>query len=268
MSLRKTLAGAVVALGMAMGSNAFAATIVNLGFAIDSSGSVSADDFTLQKKGLAGALSLIPTDDPNVQYRIGVVSFGSDVATVQAPTLVTSAADIGAIQTAILNHAKINTGSTQTGLVINEMVSQFSAVSDLKDTLTIFNISTDGVPCCQGNAQALAEAASLAALAAGVNSIGVELVGNHSQSSVDNMLAVAGPGAVRLDNPADLASLDVTTQGFVLKVNNFADYQGAIQAKVQKIVDDTNPVPLPASLPLLLGALGLVGGLRLRRRAA
>lgn len=272
MSLRTTIAGAVIALGMTMGSSALASTIVNLGFAIDESGSVGTADFKLQKEGLANALALIPTNDPNVQYRVGVVSFGSNVATVHAPSVVTSAADITAIQNAVLGRDQIYTGSTQTGSVINTMVNQFQAFGDLADTLTIFNISTDGVPCCQYNAQQLAENAAAAALAAGVNSIGIELIGGHDQTAVDNMLAVAGPNATAFDSPSDLAGINVATTGFVLKIDNFDDYQGAISAKIQKIVDDVDdelsPVPVPAALPLLLGALGMMGAVRLRRRAA
>lgn len=270
MGFRKMLAGAVVALGMSMGGASWASTIVNLGFAIDHSGSVSNADFTLQQQGLANALSLIPTSGA-VQYRVSVITFGNDVKTLVAPTVVTSAADITAMQTAITTHVRSNTGSTQTGAAIDQLVSLFAGVSNLQNTLTLFNISTDGVPCCQSDAQTIAETASANAFTAGVDGISVELVGNFTQSQINNMLAITGPNpSVYTNDPNALPN--PINQGFVLGIDNFQDYQGAIATKIQRIVDDTGggsaPIPLPASLPLLLGAIALVGGLRMRRKYA
>ncbi len=52
------------------------------------------------------------------------------------------------------------------------------------------------------------------------------------------------------------------TQGFVLRVDNFADYQGAISAKIQRIVQ----VPEPGTLTLL-GLAGVWFGFGRRRKA-
>jgi hypothetical protein len=248
------------------------AAIVNLGFAIDHSGSVSAANFALQQQGLANALALLPTTG-DVQYRVSVITFGADVKTLVAPTLVTSAADITAIQSAIINHARTNTGSTQTASAIDQLVALFAGVSTLQDTLTLFNISTDGTPCCQFNAQQLAETAAANAVAAGVDGISVELVGSFTQTAINNMLALTSPNpSVYITDAANLPN--PTEFGFVFGVANFQDYQAAIGAKIQRIVDDTGggtpptSVPEPASLALLLGALGLMGGRRLREKFA
>lgn len=260
MSLRKTLAGAVVALGMAMGSGAFATTIVNLGFAIDHSGSMTNSEFDLQKNGLAGALQLIANAaDDKVQYNVSVITFGADVKTLVAPTLLTSA-NLGTVQSVITSHIRTNTGSTRTGDAINTLTSLFSgSLSDL----TLFNISTDGVP----NAGASWTAASANAFAAGVDGISFEAI-SATSSAITTLMGLAGPDAVYVENAADLP--DPTKNGFVYRVSDFAGYEAAIGAKIQKIIDTTNPspVPVPAALPLLLGGLGLLGGLRLRRRAA
>lgn len=263
MKFRKLIAGALVVLGTTMGSGAWAATVVNLGFAIDHSGSISSSEFTLQQQGLANALALIPTD-ATVQYRISVVTFGADVKTLVPPTIVTSAADVTAIQTAITSHVRSNTGSTQTDDAINQLVAAFTPF-DIAGTLTLFNISTDGVPTSQSDAVAAAAAAVLA----GVDGISAELVGTFSQSQVNNLLAITSPNPIFVSNAADLPN--PTVQGFVFGVSNFTDYQTAIGAKIQRIVDDTGGgtpvIPLPAAGWLLLGGMGALFGLRRRQKA-
>lgn len=277
MTLRKTIAGAVIALGMTMGSSALAATVVNLGFAIDHSGSISETTanphYTLQKQGLAQALELVAkaTDDPNndVEYRVAVITFGADVKTLVPPTTLTMT-NLAGIQNSITSHVRTNTGATITGTAINTLTSMFrddptdpnSPISDL----TLFNISTDGTPT--GGADP--EAAATAAFNAGVDGISFELVGSFNQTAINRMLGLAGPGAVHITNAADLPN--PVEKGFVFEIAHFDDYEGAIGAKIQRIVDDTgggpSPIPVPAALPLLLGGLGMMGALRLRRRAA
>ncbi|MFA5539741.1 MAG: vWA domain-containing protein [Gemmobacter sp.] len=271
MSFRNIVAGAVVAFGMTMGSSSFAATIVNLGFAIDHSGSIvdniNRPDFTRQKQGLANALALIPTDNPDVQYRVGVISFGGSVHTLAGPTLINSAADITTIQEAITSFNRsspgVNTSWTYTGDAINALTGMFS---DIDSTLTLFNLSTDGSPNGPNNW----EAASANAFAAGVDSISFEMIGSFGQAQINTMLDLAGPDAIHITDAADLPN--ATEQGFVFEVASFEDYEAAIAAKIGQIVEDTGggttPIPLPASLPLLLAGLGLVGGLRLRRKHA
>lgn len=262
MGLRKTLAGAVVALGMTMGSSAFAATVVNLGFAIDHSGSLSLSQYQLQQNGLANALALVAAaSDADVQYNVSVISFGGDVQTLVAPTLLDNS-NLATVQNAITSFNRTNTGSTRTGDAINAMTALYAG--SLTD-LTLFNLSTDGAP----NAGADWNAASANAFAAGVDGISFEAVGSFSQGNINTMLALAGPdGAVHITSAADLP--DPTKKGFVFEVSDYEDYEAAISAKIQKIVDVTNPspVPVPAAGLLLLGGLGMLGGLRLRRRAA
>jgi hypothetical protein len=264
MTIHTLMGRAVVALGLAVGgaSAASAATTVNLGFAIDHSGSISGSEYTLQKNGLANALAqLVPTG--NVQYRVGVITFGNDVKTLVAPTVV-SAANIGTIQTAITSHNRSNTGSTQTGAAINALTTAFDPF--ITNTLTLFNLSTDGVPCCQNNAQTLAETAAANAVAAGVDGISVELVGNFNQTQINNMLAITSPTpSVYITAAADLPDPSIT--GFVFGVDNFLDYEAAIGAKIQQITD-IDPVPLPAAAWMLLSGIAGLGMVARKRRAA
>ncbi len=257
MKLGKILSGTVVAVGMILGSAANAAT-VDLGFALDASGSVGATNFATTRNGLAAALDLIPTSGVN-DYRIAVYSYASSPVQVVPPTVVT-AANIAAIKTAVQNTTYTG-GGTGTASVIAAMTAAFVGVG-LGDT-TLFNISTDGRP----NSQAATQTAALAAHAAGVDGLSFEAIGRGTVStSLQNaMLSIAFPGTPVL--VTDLSAIpDATTTGFVIPVNGFAAYEAAIGAKVQSIVDNTgggpSVVPLPAGLPLLLAGLGAFGILR------
>ncbi|SDN62807.1 VPLPA-CTERM protein sorting domain-containing protein [Lutimaribacter pacificus] len=264
MKLNRLITGAALALGLVMGGAASAATIVNLGFAIDKSGSVDAGDFTLQQQGLANALSLIPTTG-DVQYRVSVVAFGSDVTNLVTPQIVT-AGNIGTIQSAITGYSRSGTSSTQTDDAINRLTSLFDPY-DMENTLTLYNISTDGSP----SSQSATLTAANNAVAAGVDGISVELVGSFSTGQINNMLAITSP------TPSEYVTVagdlpNPTEAGFVFAVENFADYEAAISAKIQRIVDDTGGgdgvIPLPAGMPLMLSVIGVFAFVRRKRAAA
>jgi len=264
MSFRNIVAGAVVAFGMALGGGAVSAAVIDLGFALDKSGSVGSANYNTTKEALATALGLIPTTGDN-QYRVSVVSFGSSVTVDLAPTIVT-ADTISAIQNAVRN-SSYSGGGTRTDLAISSLTNAFVNADGGLGDLTLFNISTDGSPSSQANTLTAANAARTA----GVDGISFEAIGSFSQTQLNNMAALASPGTPVIVHDLDQIP-NPTEHGFVIAVTGFDAYQAAINAKVERIIEDTGggttPIPLPASLPLLLAGLGLVGGLRLRRKHA
>jgi hypothetical protein len=278
-------ATAVVSLTTALAAPAaWSATIVDLGFLLDGSGSVSAADYTRARNGLADAMALIPVTG-DVTYRVGVVSFGSNAVTNLAPTVLT-ADTLDFVQTTIRTGPRAS-GTTAIASGIDRLVADFADIGPL-GAISLINITTDGVPNVrrdisrQRGANALEDTllAAQDARAAGWDGISVEAVGSgvSSNSAISFLLSLASPGdAVALlasDVIAGNASLtNPTTTGFVLRVNDFDAYPDAILAKVQRVVDDTTPtppdvapIPLPAAGWLLLAGLGALT--MVRRRAA
>lgn len=266
MKTTKLRVALAAALGLAFGSSGANAAVIDLGFSLDTSGSVGTANFNLTRDALAQALDQIPTSGTN-QYRLAITKFASGVTTVIPPTIVT-AGNIAGIKATLQSTTHIG-GGTNTALAISNLASLFKNDGGYGAT-TLLNITTDGFP----NSQTAAEQAATAAVADGVDGISFEAVGAGitSASALANMAKIAKPdtGVV----VTDINNIpDATKTGFVIKVATFAEYEAAIKAKIGKIVDDTgggdpNVVPLPAGLPLLLTGFGALGALRLRKRKA
>ncbi|WP_299847932.1 VWA domain-containing protein [uncultured Roseovarius sp.] len=244
MKLKKLIIAAVASLGLAGPSSA---AVIDIGFALDQSGSVGSSNFNLVRTALANALDQIPTSGPN-QYRIGVVKFNSFATNVVSPPTIVTAGNIAAIKNTIAT-TSYSGGGTSIAAGVTALTNMFTSAG-LGD-MTLFNVTTDG----QSSISAL-QAASTAAAAAGVDGISYEGIGGGVNTA--GLLSVAFP------TPAVLATLatipDPTKNGFVLPVASFADYEAAIKAKVQRIVTPT--IPLPAGLPLILSGVVFLGGLR------
>ncbi|MEM6758764.1 MAG: VWA domain-containing protein [Pseudomonadota bacterium] len=269
--LHKRIAAiAAVALSALFGVSSADARTIDLGFSLDTSGSVGSADFAVARTALAQALSNIPTTGP-VTYRIAVTKFSSSVTTVVPVTQITGA-NIGAIQTAIANTAFVG-GATRTADAITTTFDLFAAVG-LGDT-TLINITTDGEPF-EGTrvgavqSQLNAEAAALAAFNNGLDGLSFETVGTFSATDLNNAARIAGFGTAGVaSNGVVLAPTDAipdpTQTGFVLPVASFAGYSAAIDAKVEEVVINTQVVPLPAGLPLMLAGIAAFAFVRRRQ---
>jgi von Willebrand factor type A domain-containing protein len=248
-----------VAFGAALTTSDLKALTIDLGFALDESGSISGGNWNLAKTGLANALSVIPTSGPNV-YRISVVKFDNTAETVITRTI-TSAADITAVQSAITG-ANQQGGTTCISCGTALLSANIAALAGGFGNISLLNITTDGEPNVgEQNGSTLRGTT----VAAGWDSISAEAVGVGSGGlAFLQNLVFPNPGATT-GNPNALPN--PLLQGFVLTVDNFADYQGAIGAKVQRIVDDApGTTPIPGALPLFASGLGAIGFLTWRRK--
>lgn len=256
----RRLAGALAlsAAAIVSTSQAFAAT-VKLGFALDDSGSMSTNEYNLQKQGLANALALLPT---NGTYEIAVVKFNSSAQQILAPTVV-SAANLATIQATITGAAR-NGGSTCIGCGIQLLVDLFGNIGT---DIGLINVSTDG-----GNNVGNPTTAVTAAVNAGFDGLSFEAVGVSSASTLADLADLAFPGNVQVyQSGATLPN--PLTESFVIRVNNFNDYEAAIGAKLQRIIDVTDPtdpnvIPLPAGAWLLITGMGGIAMIRRRRKTA
>lgn len=228
-----TLAAGAAALGLAFAVPANAA-VVELGLAIDDSGSISGANFLLQKNAYIAALS-----DPTVLARngtvaIGVVKFSSTVVTVFQMQEITSA-NINSLIAAL-------NGMTQAGNTTNIAGAVTSLTSmitgnNISSTRQVIDVSTDGVP----DSQFLLDAAKTSALAAGIDQI--------------NCLGI-GTGA-------NCAAVQAGTDSFSINAT-FANFETALRRKI--ITETGGAVPEPATWGMMILGFGVIGFAMRRRR--
>lgn len=227
------------------------ASVIQLGFIIDESGSIGSGNYTIIKNGLASAINtLIPVDGT---YEISVVSFASSAQTLVNHVLIDSAAALTSVVNSITGDG-YSGGSTYMGAAFNAMTNALSG-STRAISASYVNFATDGV---NSDADATVIAARNALIAAGADNISVEGIGSGiDQNFLKNSICFPGPCD-------DSAPYNFPTQGFYIGVADAAGYAAAIGNKIRIV---TGQVPEPQMIALLgVGLLALVPAMRRRVR--
>lgn len=220
-----------------------------LALVIDVSGSVDANDYTLQMNGYAAAFN-----NSDVQANIDALTtgivvevffFSGNAVQANVGTLLTSAADATAFATVMANLARPFGGSTNAAAGMTLATAWLTDTSIWESSNLIMDVSTDG----EGSASADRNQRDAAA-AAGI---------------IVNGLAIDDPGFF-LNECAAGGYMEniITTTGQCFQAAGFDDFERAVIDKIKAETTVGNPVSAPGSLALLgLGVLAL----RLRKKA-
>jgi Mg-chelatase subunit ChlD len=181
MKLKAGLQALAAGVVFAFGAVKAEAAIIDLGFALDASGSIGTTNFQTARNALAQALGQIPFGGPDT-YRVSVVTFANSAQDVVTATI-NSAAALAGVQNAVAN-AFYTQGATCISCGTNELVSNFQGLGGLGD-FTLFNVITDGEPTV-GTTSGATLRTSLTA--AGVDGISAEAIGAFDLSQTPTRL--------------------------------------------------------------------------------
>jgi hypothetical protein len=245
--IRLHAAAAAVALALGAAAPAHAGTI-QLGFILDSSGSIGSGNWTTITGGLANAINVIPVGGPDT-YEVSVVVFSTSATNSITGFLVNS----GAARTTLagqINALAFQGGNTNFAAAFSAMQTALSPTI-ANASASYVNFATDGVQNVGGTG--VTERNNL--ITAGVDNISIEAIGSGIDAS-DLQTNFCYPQACDTTSPYSFPA-----QGFYIGVANATQYAAAIENKIRVV---TGQVPEPGTM-LLMGA-GLLGFGFARRR--
>lgn len=238
-------------------------------FLNDVSGSIDSTDFAFQTDGFASAFRSSSLIDRIVDGEIGSIAvsvafFATDLIQSLPFTQIGSAADGEAFATAIEGLSRPSAGAEDGQVNALTLAPDLFADNGFEGTRNVIDVVTEGteslvsscasVPVCPE-----VQAARDAALAGGIDAINALVLDDRSFFGNDPGDAV---------NAVDYAETNLVggLGSFSVFVEDFTGFAAGIEAKIAREVTPPMPVvPLPAGLPLLLGALGALGVLRRRK---
>ncbi|ODT38071.1 MAG: hypothetical protein ABS55_01620 [Lautropia sp. SCN 70-15] len=249
--LGQACAGLAVALSLGVAAPA-KADVVQLGFILDSSGSIGSGNWNVIRQGLSDAIDLIPVSG-TTQYEVSVVTFGNTVSTPVANFLITDVASRDTLSNQVAGLTFLNGSATNYAIAFSAMTTALSTTI-ANASASYVNFATDGAQNQGGTG--IPERNAL--IAAGVDNISIEGIGSGVDAA-DLQTNFCYPGPCDTTVPYNFPA-----QGFYIGVANAAGYAGAIGNKVRIV---TGQVPEPQMIALLgIGLLGLTPLMRRRRQ--